>query len=310
MFRRLASLGVLLALTASAPALAQDCDYSHLQPNTAVSRLLRTFREAQELAPKMELVYGLSNDHRGIISRYDARRILQSALSAILESDDPQATFENNMKYFEAARAALGTDERAKKLLAKYPAAGQRAVYERDRMLNPSELPLEVRKRFFTMLSWQLDALDNVPASKLEIDDVDELSADVYEFDYHFTGVTGDGTKGKAFARRYHGQWIFTPVKVSEADLDQVAADLRSHYKEFFIPYFDRNDPNYDDNVRDALSALGPDNTVWEGGYGDPYGFTSDYPVVFETGDPAGSDNAFYTGIDPETGAIETYDFN
>lgn len=309
--RYLSAALAALVLAVSAPALAQTtCDLTGLQPDTAVTRVLRAFRETRDLGPKLELTYALSNDHRGIVSRYDARRILEAGIDAILASDDPQATYEANVKYINAARATLGFDVRARKILDKYTAAGQRAVYERDAMLNPSDLPLEARKGFFRMLSWQLDALDNVGDSKLKISDIDELGTDQFSFQYAFTGVADPSTKGTAYAIRYDGQWVFSPVKVSAADLDVVKADLRSHYREYFIADWDRNDPDYDQRVRDALSSLGPDNTVWPGGYGDPYGYTSDYPVVFEIGDPDGSDNAFYTGFNPDTGDVSTYDFN
>lgn len=42
----------------------------------------------------------------------------------------------------------------------------------------------------------------------------------------------------------------------------------------------------------------------------DPIGLSDTYPVVFESGDPMGSDNAFYVGYDPATGEVEVADFN
>ena len=313
MIRRLiiTALGAL-TLTAAAPVWAQQsstrtCELERLQPRMAVAQLIRVLRQSQELGPKLELTYALSNDHRGIVSRYDARRILQAGITAILESDDPQATYEANMKYFNAARATLGSDVRASKLIDRYTVAGQRAVYERDGMLNPSALPLEARKRFFTMLSWRLDALDNVPESKLEISAVNELASDHYEFKYAFSGTN---VKGTAYAIRYDGGWVMTPVELGTSDLDVVTENLKSHYREYFISEWDDTDPDYDDRVRDALGSLGPDDVMWPGGYSDPYNYTNDYPVVFVTGDPDGSDHGIFTGYNPDTGEVDTYAFN
>jgi hypothetical protein len=284
------------------------------QPATAVKRVLDVMRETKTLTSQMELAYGLSNDPAGVISYADAKRIYFRALETISEAGSPEQSYLKQQKIVRAALAAKGRDERARRILEKFELAGKLAMEDRINELNPSLVPHTQLERFRAMLTYQLRAFDTGPQPTGFVITGMAQDGESVSFNYEFIGAVGEHTQGKAYALDYNGAWLFTPVKISEEDVDRMQDDMESHYRSEVVPYLslynNPGDPGYEEEVDELVGALFPDRTVWPGSWGDPYGLIDDYPVVLEQSDPAGSDLGLFTGYDPDTQDVTSYDFN
>ncbi len=246
-------------------------------------------------------VRAVSNDHRGLVSRADAERILEGALTDITTSDAPQAAFDNAARYVSASRSLLGTDAHASATLNTFSGAGASAVLARlEALTGQTQLPQVVEKAFADLVEY--DELG--VTGPISLSNVQGNATAGFSFDYK----VGD-TSGQAFAAKFDGAWILSPIKLTAADVDAATNAMRNYFDSYWVTDLRSDWGLSDAEIDDMRAAITVDGFVWPANP-DPIGIADSYPVALSFNNPTGSDHGFWAGYNPATGDSDAGDFN
>jgi hypothetical protein len=255
--------------------------------------------------PNQALANAIANDRNGVVSEKDAQRIVRAAVADIAGSNRPEATFEENKRFINAARTLVGGDVDTPDVLNDYSAKGMNAVTARLAQLTGAvQLPLEARRSFEEMVGDYEIALGS---TGVELRDVQGNPTEGFSFKWD---AIGGAQSGEAFALKVDGGWFFSPKKVSREILDAATANARAWFDANWAIEMRDDWGSSDAEIEEARESLVPERMLFGDYDSDPYNFVVDYPLCFQFNNATGSDHGFYMGIHPDRDEYEMYDFN
>lgn len=241
----------------------------------------------------------LTNDDNGMVSASDAKAILNAAVGAIKKSKEPEKVFEAAKADLKAAERFLGRTGEARETLRSFDNVGRGAVATRlEQLTGTAQLPLDVRDAFVGLVRDQAMGDGQVKLSNVK----GSVSSG-----FSFTWKV-DGQAHEAHATRYLGEWVFSPVKITKANLDAATKAFQKYFDDDWAPEL-RDNGSTPAEVR-AMRADFKPQYVFFPGQSDPNDLVSSYPLVFSFSNPTGSDHGCYVGLNPTNGDTEAYTFN
>jgi hypothetical protein len=240
----------------------------------------------------------LTNDANGTLSTADAKNIVKAAVTAIAKAKDPEQAFEAAKADLKAAERFLGQNA-AKTELNKFDSVGRSAVATRlEHLTGQTQLPLDVKRDFTAMVKDQ-----GLTSGTATISNVKGNERTGFEFNWR-----ADGETKKAFAFSYNGNWVFSPEKLTKANLDTATKAFQKYFDENWAQDL-RDNGSSAAEVREMRTNFFPTRVMFPG-ESDPQDLVSSYPMVFSLNNPTGSDHGCYVGLNPRTNETEAYTFN
>lgn len=243
----------------------------------------------------------VGNDRRGVFSERDAKKLLDAAVGEIAASSTPVAAFEGNQRFFTAARALLGRDADAARLLDAYEAKGQDAVAARLAELGSPNLPPRLERRIRDVFEGH-EMIDE--GARLPISNVRGDPEGGYRFRYEHAGETHT-----AYFVPHQGDFVLAPARVSERTLEAATATMQAYFDEHFAAELADYGASAAE-IADMRAAIRPERAKLAGEYSDPYGYVDEHALVFVMANPTETDHGFFVGSDLRGRNQEAYSFN
>ncbi|MEW5850680.1 MAG: hypothetical protein AB2A00_17975 [Myxococcota bacterium] len=241
----------------------------------------------------------LTNDRNAVVSQADARKIVAAALSEIGRSKAPEQVYEKSLQHIQDARRFVGGDGDAGEVLQEFETKGRSAVEARlTQITGNAQLPITARDAFKTMVSDY-----DLAQGSVDISDVKGSERSGFEFTWK-----AGGEEHTAFAVKFQGEWVFSPVKVTKEQLEKAMTAFQQYFDENWAPEILDGGATRAE-VRAMRADLRP-TRVFFPGESDPQDLVSSYPLVFQINNAVGSDHGCYVGLNPDTGETEAYTFN
>ncbi len=241
----------------------------------------------------------LTNDDNGTVSAKDAKAILNAAVGAIKKAKDPEKTYETARADLKAAERFLGRTGEAKETLQSFDQVGRSAVAMRlEQITGNAQLPLAVRDNFLAFVKDHELATGQMKLTNVKGNET---------LGFSFTWTAG-GQAQTAYAVPYLGNYVFSPEKVTKANLDAATKAFQAYFDAEWAPEL-RDNGNTAAEVRAMRAELKPTHVFFKG-QSDPNNLVDSYPLVFSFNNPTGSDHGLYCGLNPRSGETEAYTFN
>jgi hypothetical protein len=248
------------------------------------------------------LAHAITNDRYGrggVVSRNDARSIMDAAIADISSSADPAATFAHDARFITAAESMLGRSAEARNILSSYQARGMSAVNARLALLGQDlELPAEAKKAVANFVGWRVDP------SAVTLTNEKKTGTDSFTFDWAHGNETGKG-----FATKFMGEWIVSPIEFDPAILPNVLKEAQAHFDNVVVPW--AGDYESDDELADYRSSIRITGLSVNHNPDDEdktdEGWLAGFPYEFDIDGGAPGDGGLYVGFKPDTGDLNGF---
>jgi hypothetical protein len=241
---------------------------------------------------RRQLARALQNDPAAVVSRSDARRVVNEALQELSNAPDTDAALHEARRTVEAARALLGDDARAERELERFEREVPTVLQGRG---NQQALPAALGQRFLETFE-QHDSID--PAT-VRLGESFARPDGSYSFQYRVDG----GSRQTGYALPYDGDFVLSPVDLTPPQVHRLALAMRAHFDEHYVP----NLQLHPGEVRAIVDRIVPELVLfpeYDAGY-DPGG---NHPgaLVAQIANPY-SDEGFFVTFDPAADRYTAY---
>ncbi len=175
------------------------------------------------ISPRHALGAALTNDSKGQVSAGDARKIKDAVVAAVMNSSDPQKTYDEGMKVVSAAKDFVSRDKNSSRRLNNIEGQGRTAIATRlSQLSGEAVLPLDIGDQ---LASWLRGSLLLDDGKKLAISDVTGSGRSGYSFKFD----SGD-VQSVAHAKKFDGEWVITPEKMTKKSLEKAVEAAQKAY--------------------------------------------------------------------------------
>ncbi len=241
---------------------------------------------------RRQLARALQNDHASVVSRSDAQRVVSGALLDLSQAEDPNATLADARQTIEATRALLGDDARANRELERFEREAPAVLQGRGQQ---QALPSALGQRFLATF----EAHDSIDPASVRLGESFARPDGGYSFQYRI----GTGSRQTGYAIPYDGDFVLSPVELTQAQVHRLALAMRAHFDEHYVP----NLQMHPGEVRAIIDRIVPELVLFpahDAGY-DPGG---NHPgaLVAQIANPY-SDEGFFVTFDPARDRYDAY---